>query len=126
MDKVRDRGSSVKIGGNRREGCVGFWRGIVDRFFFGGGFSWGDRWGRLYGGIGGGQIALGLVLAPPVVAGFTWILLNTGPYVALYLWAFLFALSIFFMTIYPVLIAPLFNKFQPLHDGSLRCAALPP
>lgn len=37
-----------------------------------------------------------------------------GPYLAIYLWAFMFVLSLVMMTIYPVLIAPLFNKFTPV------------
>lgn len=69
------------------------------------------------------QILLGSVLGPPVVAGFTWILQRTSAYMPLYLWAFFFGLQIFFMTIYPVFIAPLFNKFSPLEKGTLRYAA---
>lgn len=37
-----------------------------------------------------------------------------GPYLAIYLWAFMFVLSIVMMTVYPILIAPLFNKFTPV------------
>ncbi|GAU28650.1 hypothetical protein TSUD_159310 [Trifolium subterraneum] len=36
-----------------------------------------------------------------------------GPYLAIYLWAFMFGLSLVMLTIYPILIAPLFNKFTP-------------
>ena len=43
-----------------------------------------------------------------------------GPYLALYLWAFLLVLSLFFMSIYPTLIAPLFNKYDPLPEVSPR------
>ncbi|GJN21846.1 hypothetical protein PR202_gb09365 [Eleusine coracana subsp. coracana] len=43
-----------------------------------------------------------------------------GPYLALYLWGFMFALALLMMTIYPVVIAPLFNKFTPLPEGVLR------
>ena len=68
------------------------------------------------------QAALGLLIGPPVVGAFTWILQHTGPYVPLYLWGFFFALQIFFMSVYPVFIAPLFNKFSPLEAGPLRCA----
>ncbi|EIE26911.1 hypothetical protein COCSUDRAFT_27312 [Coccomyxa subellipsoidea C-169] len=68
------------------------------------------------------SILLGSVLGPPVVAGFTWILQRTSAYMPLYLWAFFFGLQIFFMTIYPVFIAPLFNKFSPLEKGTLRTA----
>ena len=41
-----------------------------------------------------------------------------GPYLALYLWAFLLLVSLFFMSIYPTLIAPLFNKYDPLPEVS--------
>lgn len=37
-----------------------------------------------------------------------------GPYLAIYLWAFMLVLSLVLMTLYPVLIAPLFNKFTPV------------
>lgn len=33
---------------------------------------------------------------------------------AIYLWAFMFGLSLVMLTIYPILIAPLFNKFTPV------------
>ena len=35
---------------------------------------------------------------PPIVAGVTWILQRSSPYIALYLWAFILALSLFMMT----------------------------
>ena len=68
------------------------------------------------------QMGIGLVMMPPVIAAFTWILQHTGPMVPLYLWSFIFGLQIFFMTIYPIAIAPLFNKFSPLEKGTLKCA----
>mmetsp|Transcript_22614 Transcript_22614/g.67349 ORF Transcript_22614/g.67349 Transcript_22614/m.67349 type:complete len:451 (-) Transcript_22614:668-2020(-) len=67
-------------------------------------------------------IALGAVLMPPVIVAVTRILQVGGPFLALYLWAFILALSLFLMTIYPTCIAPLFNKFEPLPEGSLRTA----
>lgn len=69
------------------------------------------------------QMLLGLGIGPPIVAGFTWILQRTSAYMPLYLWGFFFGLQIFFMTIYPVFIAPLFNKFSPLEKGPLRFGA---
>ena len=39
-----------------------------------------------------------------------------GAYLAVYLWGFMLGLSLFFMTIYPTVIAPLFNKFEPLPE----------
>lgn len=64
--------------------------------------------------------ALGVVLLPPIIAGITIILKNTGPLVAIYLWFFILVLALFMLTIYPIVIAPLFNKFTPLPEGSLR------
>lgn len=43
-----------------------------------------------------------------------------GPYLAIYLWGFMFVLSLVMMTIYPVLIAPLFNKFTPVSIGQFN------
>ena len=68
----------------------------------------------------GMQAALGVVLLPPIIAGITIILKNTGPLVAIYLWFFILVLALFMLTIYPIVIAPLFNKFTPLPEGSLR------
>lgn len=65
-------------------------------------------------------ICLTILLGPPIVAALIVIVQKGGPYLAIYLWAFMFVLSIVMMTIYPVLIAPLFNKFTPLPDGELR------
>ena len=65
-------------------------------------------------------LVLTFVLAPPIVAGAVWILLHTGPKMVLYLWGFLFGISMIGMTIYPTLIAPLFNKYDPLPDGPLK------
>jgi STE24 endopeptidase len=66
------------------------------------------------------QALLGCLLLPPVVAGFTYILQNSSAYVGLYLWAFLLLISLCALTLYPTLIAPLFNKFTPLESGPLR------
>ncbi|KAL4448266.1 hypothetical protein ABPG75_005485 [Micractinium tetrahymenae] len=66
------------------------------------------------------SVLLGLVLLPPVVAGFTAILQRASPWVGLQLWAFLLALALFMLTVYPTAIAPLFNKYTPLEAGPLR------
>ncbi|KVH97271.1 CAAX prenyl protease 1 [Cynara cardunculus var. scolymus] len=63
---------------------------------------------------------LAIIIGPPVVAAIILIVQKGGPYLAIYLWGFMFVLSLVMMTIYPVLIAPLFNKFTPLPDGELR------
>ena len=43
-----------------------------------------------------------------------------GPMLPLYLWMFVAGLQMVMMTLYPVLIMPLFNKFAPLSEGDLR------
>lgn len=65
-------------------------------------------------------IALSIVIGPPIVAAIIVIVQKGGPYLAIYLWGFMLVLSLVMMTIYPVLIAPLFNKFTPLPQGELR------
>ena len=61
-----------------------------------------------------------LVLAPPLIAAIVKILRIAGPYVALYLWGFILVFNLFFMMIYPNVIAPLFNKYSPLEEGRLK------
>lgn len=65
-------------------------------------------------------LGLMVLLGPPVVAAMIVIVQRAGPYLAIYLWAFILVLSLLLMAIYPVLIAPLFNKFTRLPDGQLR------
>ncbi|KAJ6679734.1 CAAX PRENYL PROTEASE 1 [Salix purpurea] len=62
-------------------------------------------------------ICLSILLGPPIVSAIILIVQKGGPYLAIYLWAFMFVLSLVMMTLYPVFIAPLFNKFTP---GELR------
>lgn len=64
---------------------------------------------------------LTMVLSPPIIAGLVKImLLVPGPSMAAYIWGFMLAVSLVMLTIYPVFIAPLFNKYQPLEDGELK------
>jgi STE24 endopeptidase len=43
-----------------------------------------------------------------------------GEYFYIYVWGFMFVFSVFMMTIVPVFIMPLFNKYEPLQDGPLK------
>ncbi|KAL1540138.1 CAAX prenyl protease 1 [Salvia divinorum] len=65
-------------------------------------------------------IILAIVIGPPIVAAIIYIVQKGGPYLAIYLWGFMLIVSLIMMTVYPVLIAPLFNKFTPLPEGELR------
>ena len=64
---------------------------------------------------------LTMVLSPPIIAGLVKImLLVPGPAMAVWIWGFMLAVSLIMLTIYPVIIAPLFNKYQPLEEGKLK------
>ena len=65
-------------------------------------------------------LLLGVVIGVPFLFGVLWFMEATGRY--WWLWAFVFILSfqVLMVVVYPGLIAPLFNKFEPLKDGELR------
>ncbi|PSS11689.1 CAAX prenyl protease, partial [Actinidia chinensis var. chinensis] len=65
-------------------------------------------------------ILLSIIIGPPIVAAIVVIVQKGGPHLAIYLWGFMLVLSLVMMTLYPILIAPLFNKFTPLPEGELR------
>lgn len=56
----------------------------------------------------------------PIVAVIVKIVQIGGPYFFVYLWLFVGLVSLVLITIYPVYIAPLFDKFRPLEEGPLR------
>lgn len=56
----------------------------------------------------------------PVVAMILKIIKRGGDYFYIYIWAFMFVFSALMMTIVPVFIMPLFNKYEPLIDGDLK------
>ena len=45
------------------------------------------------------------------------IVITMRPYFYVYLWLFMFTFSLFFMTIWPEYIAPLYNKYTPIEEG---------
>ena len=65
-------------------------------------------------------LCLAIALGPPIVSAIIVLVEKGGPYLAIYLWAFMFVLSLVMMTIYPVLVAQLFNEFTPFPKGVLR------
>jgi STE24 endopeptidase len=60
-----------------------------------------------------------IVMAPTVAALITIYSWNPGMFF-FYAWALLSILTVAFVVVYPVVISPLFNKFTPLSEGSLR------
>lgn len=64
-------------------------------------------------------ISLALIcgLSLPVLSAIIYIVTLGGEHFYFYVWAFLCAFSVIMMTIYPVWIAPLFNKYTELEEG---------
>jgi len=63
---------------------------------------------------------LTLLIGGPFVAALLKIIKWGGEYFYLYVWAFSFFFSVAMMTIVPIFIMPLFNKYEPLPDGDLK------
>lgn len=63
---------------------------------------------------------LGAALGLPLVALVLWLMDAAGSLWWLYAWAAWVGFGLFLMAIYPSFIAPLFNKFTPLEDASLK------
>ena len=64
--------------------------------------------------------AVAAALGLPLVVAVLWLMRAMGPYWWLYVWLVWVAFSVFVMAVYPAVIAPLFNKFSPMQDASLR------
>jgi len=65
-------------------------------------------------------LLLSTIIGFPVLSVIITLIKQGGPYFYLYIWAFMFAFSIIMMTLVPILIMPLFNKYTPLEDGVLK------
>ncbi|RJE19857.1 CAAX prenyl protease [Aspergillus sclerotialis] len=64
--------------------------------------------------------ALGVVLGTPIISAVMKIIQKTGNSFFYYLWIFTIFVQIFAITIYPLVILPLFNKLSPLEPGELK------
>ena len=67
-------------------------------------------------------LLLTLLIGMPVLAAILWFFGATGGMAWIYCWIALTAFQIFIMFIAPVVIMPLFNKFEPLEEGELKTA----
>ncbi|KAG0242743.1 peptidase family M48-domain-containing protein [Mortierella sp. GBAus27b] len=63
---------------------------------------------------------VGGAIGMPFLAGFLKIIKIGGENFYLYVWLFMVAFQLIMVSIYPTLIQPLFNKFEPLPEGELR------
>ena len=66
------------------------------------------------------QSLLGLVIGIPLIMVILWLMGSAGEFWWLYAWAVWMAFGFFMMWAYPAFIAPIFNKFTELEDGSLK------
>ena len=63
---------------------------------------------------------LGALIGVPVVASILWLMGAAGPAWWLWAWAVWMGFNLVLLMVYPTFIAPLFNKFRPLEDESLK------
>ncbi len=63
---------------------------------------------------------MGVAVGLPIAALILWLMGAAGPMWWLWAWAVWMGFNLLLMVIYPLFIAPLFNKFQPLEDESLK------
>ncbi len=65
-------------------------------------------------------VGLALVLGLPIVALIVWLMGAMGPRWWLWAWGAWIGFQLLVMVIFPYVIAPLFNKFEPLADEALK------
>jgi len=63
---------------------------------------------------------VGIALGAPILFAALWLMKSAGEYWWFYLWVVWSVFNILMLAIYPTFIAPLFNKFEPLSDESLK------
>jgi STE24 endopeptidase len=63
---------------------------------------------------------VGLVVGLPIVALILWLMGSTGRWWWLWAWAVWMGFNLLVLVLFPTVIAPLFNKFKPLEDETLK------
>jgi len=63
---------------------------------------------------------VGAIIGLPIAALILWLMGTAGPLWWLWAWGVWMGFNLLLMVIFPLFIAPLFNKFQPLADESLK------
>jgi STE24 endopeptidase len=66
------------------------------------------------------SMALTLGIGLPILALILWVMDSIGSLWWLYAWAIVLSFSLLMSWLFPTVIAPLFNKFTPMQDGSLK------
>lgn len=65
-------------------------------------------------------LVLGAIIGGLLLSIVVWLLYNAGSFWWLICWAAVFLFSLLLTLLYPLVIAPLFNKFTPLEEGTFR------
>ena len=65
-------------------------------------------------------IAVGAIIGLPIAALILWLMGAAGKFWWLWAWGAWMAFNLLILVLYPTVIAPLFNKFEPLPDESLK------
>jgi len=68
----------------------------------------------------GMSLALVITIGMPILALILWVMDSIGSLWWLAAWAILISMSLLMSWLFPTVIAPLFNKFTPMEDGSLK------
>jgi STE24 endopeptidase len=63
---------------------------------------------------------VGALIGLPIVALILWVMGAAGPQWWLWAWGLWMGFNLLLLLIYPTFIAPMFNKFQPLEDETLK------
>ncbi|NPC55425.1 M48 family metallopeptidase [Caenimonas soli] len=66
------------------------------------------------------SVLLGAAIGLPIMALILWLMGATGSLWWLWAWAVWMGFNLLLLVIYPTFIAPLFNKFKPLDDETLK------
>ena len=66
------------------------------------------------------HLALGSLIGLPLLASILWIMDNIGSTWWLWAWGIIMGFSLLMSWLYPTVIAPLFNKFTPMAEGTLK------
>jgi len=66
------------------------------------------------------SMLVGAIIGLPLAATVLWLMGAAGPWWWLWAWGLWMGFNLLLMVIYPMWIAPLFNKFQPLADEALK------
>lgn len=64
--------------------------------------------------------AVGALIGLPIAALMLWLMGAAGSFWWLWAWGLWMGFNLLLMVVYPTAIAPLFNKFEPLEDESLK------